>query len=277
MITKTIKMILITIVFGLNNVSAKSIEINGVKIGEAEIVKISKDYMRVDYDKATQKEKEEILQKIIDFKIVVSEAKSNQVQNEKKYKEIMEILKDMILIQIYTEKEYEKYKLTDEDLKRYYEQNPDKFESKSSLNASHIVVAKEKEAQDIIKKLILSKNKKEDFKKLAQEHSIGPSGVSGGELGWFKRGEMVESFEKASFKLKKDEFTKNPIKTRFGYHIIYLNDERKSEKKTFKQFKAEVDKDPGIVEEYREKQFAQRGYERMENLKKNKYKIKIID
>ncbi len=83
------------------------------------------------------------------------------------------------------------------------------------VDAQHILVKQEFEAQDIIKKL----NEGETFEKLAGDFSMCPSGKSGGNLGMFGRGQMVPEFEKATFELEVGNISA-PVKTQFGYHII---------------------------------------------------------
>jgi len=85
----------------------------------------------------------------------------------------------------------------------------------SKITASHILVEKEHEAQDLVKKLAEGKS----FESLAKEFSKCPSGRDGGDLGSFGKGQMVEAFETAAFALKVGEVS-GPVKTQFGYHLI---------------------------------------------------------
>jgi len=84
------------------------------------------------------------------------------------------------------------------------------------VRASHILVEKQSQALDIMKKLEAGG----DFKKLALQFSTCPSRKKGGDLGFFGRGQMVKEFEVATYALKVGEMTKAPVKTKFGYHII---------------------------------------------------------
>ncbi len=83
------------------------------------------------------------------------------------------------------------------------------------INAQHILVDHEHEANDLLKKL----NDGGDFDQLATDFSKCPSGKSGGHLGSFGKGMMVEAFEKAAFSLNVGELS-GPVKTQFGYHLI---------------------------------------------------------
>ena len=85
----------------------------------------------------------------------------------------------------------------------------------STIKASHILIKKYTQAEQILKDL----KSGGDFKQLAKKHSEFSSGKSGGNLGSFGRGQMVKEFEKAAFNLKKGELS-GLVKTKFGYHII---------------------------------------------------------
>ena len=84
------------------------------------------------------------------------------------------------------------------------------------VKASHILVDKHSKAVEIIRKIAEG----EDFAKMAQEHSSCPSRKKGGDLGFFGKGQMVSEFEKATFTLSVGAMTRDPVKTKFGYHII---------------------------------------------------------
>lgn len=133
-------------------------------------------------------------------------------------------------------KDYIKSTIKDKEIKKYYDDN-----IYGDIKAKHILIEAdtltgmtaeeiekatkeaEKTAKDIIKKL----NNGEKFDELAKKYSDDKANASkGGDLGWFNTGEMEKEFEKAAFDLKKGSYTKNPVKTKFGYHIIYKTDEK---------------------------------------------------
>ena len=97
--------------------------------------------------------------------------------------------------------------------------------SREEVNAAHILVADEQTAKEIISAL----DGGADFASLAKEKSTGPSGPNGGDLGYFKRGAMVPGFESAAFALDVGAYSKEPVQTQFGWHIIQLKDRRTAE------------------------------------------------
>ena len=84
------------------------------------------------------------------------------------------------------------------------------------VRASHILVDKHSQALEIIRKI----QEGEDFAKMAKLHSNCPSKKRGGDLGQFGKGEMVEEFERAAFSLSVGAMTTDPVKTKYGYHVI---------------------------------------------------------
>lgn len=112
--------------------------------------------------------------------------------------------------------------VTEEDLQAAYEESIADFEPEEEYNASHILVETEEEAIAVKETL----EEGADFAVTAREKSTGPSGPSGGELGWFGTGMMVPPFEAATIALDVGEISE-PVQTQFGWHVIKLNDTRK--------------------------------------------------
>lgn len=121
--------------------------------------------------------------------------------------------------------------ISEETLQQFY--NEQIGEGNTEFNAKHILLENEDDATQVI--LMLDNGS--DFGELAKEKSTGPSASSGGELGWFAAGQMVKPFSDAAAALEKDSYTKEPVKTRFGWHVIYLVDTRKSTPPPFNDVK----------------------------------------
>ena len=129
--------------------------------------------------------------------------------------------------------ELEANPVSDEELKKIYqEQAP----SGDEYKARHILVKEEDEA----KTLIVELDNGADFSELAKQHSTGPSGKSGGELGWFSPKQMVAPFSEAVAGMEKGAYTKQPVKTQFGWHIIILDDTREASPPPFEQLKPQL-------------------------------------
>lgn len=117
-------------------------------------------------------------------------------------------------------------KVTEEDVKARYEIEMTTLPKEEEVRASHILVDSEDEAKKVIARL----DGGEDFATLAQEKSTdGSSAASGGDLNYFGKGQMVEPFENAAFALTVGEYSKQPVESPFGWHIIKLADRRTKE------------------------------------------------
>lgn len=118
---------------------------------------------------------------------------------------------------------------------RYQEKYVENYEGLSEFNASHILVESLEDAEAIHAELLAGA----DFATLAKEKSTGPSGPSGGALGWFGPGEMVPAFEDAVTKLGVGDVSE-PVQTQFGWHVVKLNDMRVQEAPTFEAVQSEL-------------------------------------
>jgi foldase protein PrsA len=127
-------------------------------------------------------------------------------------------------------------KVTEEEMKTYFEENKDSFDQKEQVKASHILVEDEAKAKKVKKELDGGK----DFAELAKEYSTDASNAAkGGDLGYFGKGEMAKEFEEAAFGMKVGEVSA-PVKTDFGYHIIKVADKKAAKTAVFEEHKEEI-------------------------------------
>lgn len=125
-------------------------------------------------------------------------------------------------------------KITDADVRARYDKEIAAQPPVNEVHARHILVKTKEEAEAIIKKL----DGGADFQKLANENTNDPSGkTSGGDLGFFGPGQMVPEFEKAAFALEVGAYTKEPVQTQFGWHVIKVEDKRQQQPPAFDQVK----------------------------------------
>ena len=122
---------------------------------------------------------------------------------------------------------------TDEQLKQAYDEYIKNMPATEEFKARHILLEDENSAKSVIEQL----NKGADFAKLAKEKSTGPSGSSGGDLGWFQPSQMVKPFADAVMQLKNGEYSKTPVKTEFGWHVVLREDSRKIDPPSFESLK----------------------------------------
>lgn len=162
---------------------------------------------------------------LVDMVIMAKEAEKKGLEKDEDVKKAIEMamakIKQQILVQAYVEKNV---KISDKAIRDKYDERVKATKDEQEVKASHILVKTEAEAKEIIKSLDAGAK----FDKLAREKSIDKgSAEKGGDLGYFGKEDMVPEFTEAAFKLKTGKYTEEPVKTKFGYHIIWKKDQRK--------------------------------------------------
>ncbi|MDP1885869.1 peptidylprolyl isomerase [Polaromonas sp.] len=165
-----------------------------------------------------------LLDRIIDSKLVVQEGKKTKITDDPAFKKRLAFVEEQVLQDFWIQREIAR-KVTAEKLRQRYEEKLKSLPAEEEVHARHILVATEDEAKALIAEI----KKGAAFDKLAKEKSTDKaSGAEGGDLGWFKKSDMVKEFADAAFDLKKGEMTETPVKTQFGYHVIQVADRRKA-------------------------------------------------
>ena len=170
-----------------------------------------------------------LLTSLVDSKLVAADARAKKLDQEAGYKEQLERISVQVL-ERYAVRQAVEAAVTDEKLRAVYDAR-DAGEGAKEVKARHILVKTNDEAMAIIKDL----DGGADFAELAKAKSTGPSGANGGSLGFFGKGQMVPAFEEAAFGLEKGAYTKEPVQTQFGFHIIMVEDERAKTPPSFEE------------------------------------------
>jgi peptidyl-prolyl cis-trans isomerase C len=178
--------------------------------------------------------KEKFLNELVKRELLYQEAIKQGIDKNKEYIQEVEDFKKITLIGKLLEKEIEdRAKVTDEDVKRYYDEHKEDFSPFSQIRLSLIRVKTEDEAKNILDKL----QKGEDFAKLAKESSIDAnSAKAGGDLGFLTRDQISQEHQMAIVRLKKGELSA-PIKTQHGYDIIKVTDKKATQVVEFEKVK----------------------------------------
>lgn len=162
------------------------------------------------------------LEQVINSKIIAEKTKGINLDSDAEFKKQLAAAKEQITRTVYIENLVNK-KITDERLREAYDKYVKEFPDVQDVKARHILVKDEVKAKDIIKQLGEGK----DFAELAKANSTDGTAASGGELGYFTKTEVVPAFGDAAFALNVGEYSKKPVKTDFGYHVIKLEEKRK--------------------------------------------------
>ena len=204
--------------------------VNGDKI-----MKSSLDgYMKI-LKKSGKADQQAAIDDLVATEIALQEAKKSDILTRPEVKKAIHDFTRNVLLKTWTKDKVESFSITDEDIKKAYDERVTQLASKE-FNARHILVKTEDEAKALIKELTDGA----DFEKLAKEKSTGPSGSNGGSLGWFKAKTMVPAFANAVKTMKKGEISKEPVKTQFGFHVIKLEDSRDAKLPTLESLKPQL-------------------------------------
>ncbi len=177
-----------------------------------------------------------LLDQMIDNKLVVADGRKNKIPDDPAFKKRMAFVEDQILQNFWLQREMAK-RVTAEKMQQRYQERLKSTPAEEEVRARHILVSTEDEAKTLIAEL----KKGAAFDKLAKEKSTDKaSGAEGGDLGWFKKSDMVKEFADAAFALKKGELTDTPVKTQFGYHVIKLEDRRQAPPPTFDELADQI-------------------------------------
>jgi len=177
-----------------------------------------------------------ILEQLIARRLFLMDAQRNLYEREPAFKEELARVKDEMLAGYAMQKALENVKVSEDDAKKYYDENQDKFVSGPTFNASHILVKTEEEANAILAQI---KDGSVSFEDAAKQNSTCPSGQQGGNLGDFGQGQMVPEFEQACAEMEVGAVSE-PVQTQFGYHIIRLNNKSEGGVMAYDEVKAEL-------------------------------------
>lgn len=181
-----------------------------------------------------------VMEEMTHQELMLLYAKERHLQETEEFQEKIKEIETNLLKNYAYEKVLEKAKPVDpEEIRAYFELNKASFK-KPHVNASHILVKSEEEAHSIYEQL---QDDPSLFETLAQEKSTCPSGKkNGGNLGDFTKGQMVEEFENAVFKMQEGEISP-PVYTKFGYHIIKMNKLHSIEESSYETAAPEIAKE----------------------------------
>ena len=171
----------------------------------------------------------------IDVKLLAKSAAAEKLDQTPDFQSHMAYLRDRELHNAFF-KAHVADAIKDDEVKARYDKEVAALPKQEEVHARHILVKTEDEAKAIIKELDAGK----DFATLAKEKSTDPNKADGGDLGYFAHGRMVKEFEDAAFALPVGTYTKTPVKSDFGWHVIKVEDKRVAPPPPFDQVKDQV-------------------------------------
>lgn len=209
--------------------------INGVEVTQGEVDQASGDLDPQFSRLPDEQRRLAALAALVDIKVLAAAAQAEKLDQSEEFKQRMEFLRDRALHNEYFKSAIVD-KITDDEVRARYEKEIAALPAKTEVRARHMLVKTKEEAEALIAKL----DKGEKFEDLAKENSTDGSAAQGGDLGYFGEGQMVPEFEKAAFALEVGQYTKEPVQSQFGFHVIQVEDKRQQEPPSLEQVQDQI-------------------------------------
>ncbi len=248
---KSIKTLLLSSVLALGLSAQTIVTVNGVNITSEDVNKVLQEGTQGRFSTLPTQKQQELTKRVVDNmvvqELVYADAKKSGVLKSKEFKteldKVMVNVKKQLAAKVWEKQEFAKISVSKKDVKAYYNSHKSEFVEKEKVHARHILVKTEDSAKNIISQLafLTGDALKAKFIELAKTESTGPSGPKGGDLGSFPRGQMVPEFNDKVFSMQVGTITREPVKTQFGYHIIYLEDKKAGKTLTYNDVEKFID------------------------------------
>jgi peptidyl-prolyl cis-trans isomerase C len=210
--------------------------VNGQSITEADLTLAEADLDQQFSRLPPEQRRAAALSALIEIRLLASEAEAKGLDKDPEFERRMAFLQQRALHSAVIDSEISS-KITDDEIRKRYDTEMSNTPPVNEVKARHILVKTKEEADAIIKQLDAGG----DFEKLANENTTDPSGKeTGGDLGYFGPGQMVPEFEKAAFALDVGAYSKEPVQSQFGFHIIKVEDKRAQQPPAFDQVKDQI-------------------------------------
>jgi peptidyl-prolyl cis-trans isomerase C len=203
------------------------VTVNGANIDSAVLDFYIQSRTNRPADQVSAQERDTLTSELTDIFLLSTVETAEKYERDPQIQAQLELQRRGILAQAVAADFYSTVTVTETDIASEYE-NQAKLAPTEQFKARHILVETQSEAIEIIASLDDGK----DFIELAKVQSTGPSGPNGGDLGWFSSDQMVKPFSDAVASLDDGEYTKQPVQTQYGWHVILREESRASEAPT---------------------------------------------
>ena len=209
--------------------------VNGEPITKAELDLVTNDLAAQLSNVPKERRRAAALSFLVEVRLLADAATKAGLADTPAFKRRVELLRQRALHTGYVETEVAA-KLTEELIRKRYDLEVANTPPVNEVHARHILLDTREEAEAVIAQL----DDGADFIELAKEKSTGPSGPEGGDLGYFGPGQMVPEFEKPAFELDVGAYSKEPVQTQFGWHVIKVEDKRVQQPPSFEEAKEQI-------------------------------------
>ena len=195
------------------------VTVDGRSISEPMLAFYARTRAQKSSEDLTDEEREGLMEELIQLRLITNAAEAGDTLSDREFLAELELQRLQLIARRHISSHLEDNPATEAELRETYEANLDQFAG-AQFKARHILVDAEQEAVDIIAEL----QQGADFQDLARTRSTGPSGPNGGDLGWFEADRMVPPFANAVREMEAGSFSEVPVQTRFGWHVILLEE-----------------------------------------------------
>ena len=203
--------------------------VNGRRVPESVFRLQTLSTLRKNVDDLTTEQRKAALDDLVGLYLLGDEARAQGVLGERTIAAQLELARIQLEARVMATRFLEKNAATDAEMKVVYDQNLPRLSGQQQFKAKNILVNTKEEADTVIKQLQQGKK----FADLAKERANGPTGPNGGDLGWFNAETMVQPVVEAARAMKVGTFSTEPIKSEFGYHVLFLEDARTQDPPSF--------------------------------------------
>jgi peptidyl-prolyl cis-trans isomerase C len=179
-----------------------------------------------------------LLDRLVDGMLITEAGRKEHLEQDPELQVRLKRYEDRLIQEAYLNQAI-KAAETEDQLKARYQTFAKDKAGREEVHAQHILVKTEDEAKSVIAEL----DKGADFGELAKKYSTDPSASSGGDLGYFGHDDMVKAFTDAAFALPKGQYSKTPVKTEFGWHVIKVKDRRAGKPPSFEEAREQLSRD----------------------------------
>lgn len=218
--------------------------VNGETITKEDIDVITRQMTQgqKSFDDIPAEYRQKVIESAVAKRLLTQHALKSGVEKDDDFKKMMEMAKGDIAFQVWQRQLIDQIQVSESDAKAFYKENLQTLTRPEQARASNIQVSSEEEAKKILADLKKAPKKElaAKFAEAAKQHSTGPRASEGGDLGYFGRDQMLKEISDVAFSLKAGEMVKEPLKTSFGYHLIYLAEKQDAGTVPFKEVKDQM-------------------------------------
>lgn len=210
--------------------------VNGVELRRSDVVASARDLPQA-YQDQVDRIFPALVERLIDLTLLLQEGERRALQDDAEVKARVAAFEDQVIRETLLDREIEE-KVTEEAVRARYDRFVEAYQPQPEIRARHILVGTEEEAKAIIAELDAGA----DFQAIAKERSTDTaSGANGGDLGFFTPDQMVPEFSEAAVALEPGSHSKAPVESRFGWHVIKVEERRDSAPPSFEQARPEIE------------------------------------